>query len=77
MACRHSINPCHLQSQSSLQSPRQAGYGAFAVSQSILAEVEAYIRNQQTHDANLSLENEFRAFLQRHGIRYDERYVPG
>jgi hypothetical protein len=55
----------------------QSGYAAFTVSQSILGVVEAYILNQQTHHADLSFEDEFLAFLQRHGIRYDERYVLG
>ncbi len=55
----------------------QAGYAAFTVSRSILGDVEAYIRNQQTHHATLSFEDEFVAFLERHGIEYDERYVMG
>ena len=55
----------------------QTGYAAFTVSHSNLGEVEAYIRRQQTHHARLSFEDEFVAFLQRHGIQYDERYVVG
>lgn len=55
----------------------QSGYAAFTVSQSILGDVEAYVLNQQKHHASLSFEDEFLAFLQRHGIRYDERYVLG
>ncbi len=55
----------------------QAGYAAFTVSQSILGDVEAYIRNQQTHHASLSFQDECVAFLERHGIQYDERYVMG
>jgi hypothetical protein len=47
------------------------------VSQSILGDVEAYVLNQQTHHASLSFEDEFLAFLQRHGIQYDERHVLG
>ena len=55
----------------------QAGYAAFTVSQSNLGDVEAYIRNQRTHHANLSFKEKFVAFLKRHGIQYDERYVLG
>ena len=55
----------------------QSGYGAFTVSRSNLGDVESYVNNQQAHHANLSFEDEFRAFLQRHGIQYDERYVLG
>ena len=55
----------------------QSGYAAFTVSQSTLGDVEAYILNQQTHHAKLSFKDELLAFLQRHGIPYDERYVLG
>ena len=55
----------------------QAGYGAFTVSPSSLADVDAYIGNQKMHHANLSFEDEFLAFLQRHDIRYDAQYVLG
>ena len=55
----------------------QSGYAAFTVNQSIVGDVEAYVLNQQTHHAKLSFEEEFLAILQRHGIRYDERYVLG
>ncbi len=55
----------------------QSGYAAFTVSQSALPEVEAYIRNQQAHHANVSFEDEFVAFLKPHGLTYDERYVLG
>lgn len=55
----------------------QAGYGAFTVSQSSLSEVQAYINSQETHHARLSFEEEFVAFLKRHNVAYDERYVLG
>ena len=55
----------------------QSGYAAFTVSQSVLKQAEAYILNQQAHHAELSFEDEFVSFLQRHGIPYDERYVLG
>lgn len=53
----------------------QAGYGAFSVSESKLAEVVAYVRNQQEHHHHVSFQDEYRQFLQRHGIAFDERYV--
>ena len=53
----------------------QAGYGAFSVSQSAVAEVEEYIRNQAEHHRRLSFQDEFRRFLQRYEIEFDERYV--
>jgi REP element-mobilizing transposase RayT len=53
----------------------QAGYGAFAVSESNVAEVRAYIANQTEHHRQRSFQEEYRSFLERHGLAYDERYV--
>jgi REP element-mobilizing transposase RayT len=53
----------------------QAGYGAFAVSESNVAEVRAYIANQGELHRQRSFQEEYRSFLDRHGIDYDERYV--
>src|SRR3954466_839419 len=53
----------------------QNGYGAFSVSQSSVAEVREYIQRQHEHHKRLSFQDEFRAFLQRHEISFDERYV--
>jgi hypothetical protein len=53
----------------------QAGYGAFSVSQSNVPAVVRYIRNQDQHHRNVSFQEEFIAFLKRHGIAYDERYI--
>lgn len=53
----------------------QAGYGAFSVSASNVASVRDYIAGQREHHRTRSFQEEFRAFLQRHGINFDERYV--
>ena len=53
----------------------QAGYGAFAVSESNVAEVRAYIANQAEHHRKRSFQEEYRSFLERHRIAYDERHV--
>jgi len=53
----------------------QAGYGAFSVSQSGVEEVRNYIRTQHEHHQRVSFQDEFRAFLRRYQIEYDERYV--
>ena len=53
----------------------QAGYGAFSVSESNVQEVKRYIEEQETHHRVRSFQDEFRGFLARHGIEYDERYV--
>jgi REP element-mobilizing transposase RayT len=53
----------------------QAGYGAFSVSQSNVEQVKRYIEEQEGHHRRRSFQEEFREFLKRHGIDYDERYV--
>jgi len=53
----------------------QAGYGAFSVSTSNLEAVRVYIANQPEHHAKVSFQDEFRAFLKKHGVAFDERYV--
>ena len=53
----------------------QNGYGAFSVSQSGVEEVRAYIREQQEHHRVMTFQDEFRRFLQRYEVVFDERYV--
>ncbi len=53
----------------------QNGYGAFSVSQSAVDDVRAYIRNQAEHHRKTTFQDEFRAFLNRYEIEFDERYV--
>jgi hypothetical protein len=53
----------------------QAGYGAFSVSQSGVEEVRRYIRGQRQHHKKATFQDEFRAFLKRYEIEFDERHV--
>jgi REP element-mobilizing transposase RayT len=53
----------------------QAGYGAFSVSQSNVEPVREYIRNQREHHKRQSFQDEFREWLRRYEIEWDERYV--
>lgn len=53
----------------------QAGYGAFSVSQSAAPAVTRYIENQEAHHRKVGFQDEFREFLRKYGIEYDERYV--
>ena len=53
----------------------QVGYGAFTVSHSGLDSVKIYIANQEEHHRRLSFQDEFRAFLIKHGIEFDEKYL--
>jgi putative transposase len=53
----------------------QAGYGVFSVSESNVDAVRDYIQQQAIHHVRLTFQEEFREFLRRHGIEWDERYV--
>lgn len=53
----------------------QRGYGAFSVSPSCEETVVQYIHNQRVHHQTLTFQDEFRQFLVRHSIPFDERYV--
>ena len=53
----------------------QSGYGAFGVSHSNLPAVKRYIAHQAEHHRRQSFQEEFIAFLKRHEIPYDERYL--
>ena len=53
----------------------QNGYGAFSVSPSSMAEVEQYIAHQAEHHRVKTFQEEYREFLERHHVAYEERYV--
>ena len=53
----------------------QAGYGIFSVSASALETVEQYIRNQEEHHKKMTVQEEYRVLLQKHGVAWDEKYV--
>jgi putative transposase len=53
----------------------QSGYGAFSVSASNIASVHRYISDQREHHRAKSFQEEYRAFLRRYGVAFDERYV--
>ncbi len=53
----------------------QAGYGAFSIGESQADKVIAYIQNQAEHHRKMTFQEEFRKFLERYKVAYDERYV--
>ena len=53
----------------------QNGYGAFSVNPSQIDTVIAYIANQHNHHKKKSFEDEYKAFLKKYKVEYDERYV--
>jgi putative transposase len=55
----------------------QEGYGAFSIGISQIDATTTYIRSQPEHHRQKTFQEEFRAFLKKHGIEYDERYVCG
>jgi len=55
----------------------QEGYGAFSIGISAVDDTIAYIERQEEHHRKRTFEEEFVAFLDRHGIEYDRRFVFG
>ena len=53
----------------------QDGYGAFSVNPGQIGRVTTYIANQHEHHGRKSYQDEYRAFLKKHEVEYDERYV--
>jgi REP element-mobilizing transposase RayT len=53
----------------------QPGYGAFTVSVSNCGTVKEYIANQADHHRTKTFREEYVAFLQKHQIDYDEKYL--
>ncbi|WP_265594545.1 IS200/IS605 family transposase [Haloferula sp. BvORR071] len=53
----------------------QGGYGAFSVGQGEVEMVREYIAKQEEHHRKRSFQDEYRAFLTKYGIAYDERYL--
>lgn len=55
----------------------QEGYGAFSISISQIAATVKYIAGQREHHRKRTYQQEFLAFLKKHGIEYDPRYIWG
>ncbi|MEX0793759.1 MAG: IS200/IS605 family transposase [Pirellulaceae bacterium] len=53
----------------------QSGYAAFSVSYSGIPDVQRYIANQREHHRTRSFREELVAFLEKHHVEYDERYL--
>ena len=53
----------------------QDGYGAFSVSPWQVEVVRNYIANQKEHHNKKTFKQEYRAFLKKYKVEYDERYV--
>jgi putative transposase len=53
----------------------QRGYGIFSVSPTHREHVVAYIASQEEHHRSKTFQEEYREFLNRYGIEFDEQYV--
>ncbi len=53
----------------------QDGYGIFSVNPSETDVVIEYINNQREHHKKVTFQDEYRAFLKKYNVEYDERYV--
>jgi REP element-mobilizing transposase RayT len=55
----------------------QEGYGAFSIGWAQMSATLAYIERQGQHHRTRDFQSEFLAFLKKHRIEYDPRYVWG
>jgi REP element-mobilizing transposase RayT len=53
----------------------QKGYGAFSIGQSNVTALKHYIHGQKQHHRRVTFQDEYRKFLKRYEIEYDERHV--
>ena len=53
----------------------QQGYGVFSVGMSQKETLLHYIETQEEHHRTRTFQDEYRDFLTKYGIEYDERYV--
>jgi len=53
----------------------QRGYGAFSVSPSQLDALLGYVETQEEHHRSRTFEEEYREFLRKHDVEYDECYA--
>jgi putative transposase len=53
----------------------QDGYGVFSVKPSDVEVVKRYIMNQEIHHSKRGFMDEYRLFLKKNDMEYDERYV--
>lgn len=53
----------------------QQGYGAFSIGMRQKDALLRYIEDQETHHRTQSFQDEYRTFLEKYAINYDERYL--
>lgn len=53
----------------------QEGYGAFSYSHSHINNVIEYIKNQEVHHQKISFKDEYKSFLEKFEVEFDEKYI--
>jgi REP element-mobilizing transposase RayT len=53
----------------------QRGYGCFSIGPKDLDALRTYIDRQEEHHPKRTFQEEFRMFLDKYGVKYDEAYV--
>jgi putative transposase len=53
----------------------QGGYGAFSYSKSQASKVISYVQNQETHHRKVFFLDEYKMFLKKFEMDYDDRYI--
>lgn len=53
----------------------QRGYGAFSVGPTDMDALLAYIDDQEEHHRTRTFQDEYRMFLRKYAVEFDERYV--
>jgi REP element-mobilizing transposase RayT len=53
----------------------QSGYGIFSIGVSQIESVRSYIAEQEEHHKKVSFQDEFRLFLRKYEIPFDERHI--
>ena len=53
----------------------QNGYGSFSIAETDLGDLVAYIDGQEQHHRKQGFQDEYREFLRKHNVPFDERYM--
>lgn len=53
----------------------QTGYGVFSYSHSQIDRVFKYIMNQEEHHKKKTFKEEYKTFMNKYGVEYDEKYL--
>jgi len=51
------------------------GFGAFSCGHSQIDAVDKYIQNQEHHHKQMTCKEEYIKFLEKYGVKYDEKYL--